>query len=1525
MMRATRLTAGRSVRRTAVSAAAFSTALAAAIAAAPNAASAQATPGSAQCPVVGNIVTCSGPLPAGVAVTSGPYQGLTVSNVTGDMAATNRPVIAYRTDQPNTTIVLDDPDSAVRLTTSGSPGDSLVGAIQAILPNNASFSLTTNLDVFVTEASGTGQRMQPFGILVVGQGGTFTIVNSGDIETRNVDFAPDSASILVDVFGADLVSLTNSGDLTQVNSDVDRGIIVAADNRRVEIVNSGDILLPGNSGFSGIELGYQPTQYAPPIGGLRQVIPYTGVGGSLSYHPAPVMPLESYAIRNSGLISVEAFGIYVNTRTVDQTGTGSFTGDLGSPNGSIVNDGTVSATFGIVASHSGDRDIVNNGRLENFDDDEFFGITVDEGHGAGFVPATVRIENSSTGVIEYDGNFIAWGMHVSDTPASIVNAGRISLNAAELPNRGIEVRGFGGYVGLTTIDNSGIIHVDGASGWGILTNFGTAPTGAFSDTRLVNSGLIESVGADGRALQFTHHDLSTNPGGAQRGRVSLDLAATSIVRGGSGADGAAIVFEGGERHTILNRGLITAPSGRAIVGGTAAETLDNSGRIEGSVVLGAGDDSVTMRGGSVQIGALDGGANTDSLLFDIATGEAFVTGAITNFESVRKTGAGTLTLRDTGTISPGLSFEAGTLLAEGSLGSTAINAPSGTTFGGSGSVGGVTIADDATITPGGTGIGTLTVTSLTLSGGSRLRYDLGTPGRVGGADNDLISVSGNLVLDGSLDVIARPGFGDGVYRLINYGGTLTDNGLAMGTAPDAKYSLQTVQPGQVNLVVGIAAFWDGGGAPNDNVVAGGSGTWNATNINWTNSTGSANLPFSGGTAVFQGAAGTVTVEGAQNVTGMQFVTSGYQLVAGTGGQIVLNSPETVIRVDSGSTAQVAVPLTGSGRLMKRDSGILILTGANSYTGGTSILEGVLQVSADNALGAAAGGLALDGGTLRAAAGFSSGRSLTVGAGGGTIDVGANTLTLSGTLAGTGPLTRTGSGTLAYSGNGSGYTGPFRVSGGTLDLTGSLGGSVTVDSGARLTGTGTMGSGAVSGTLAPGGSAVGTLNSAGNVSFGAGSVFEVDITAAGAFDRLLAGGTATLSGGTVSALFSGFGNGPGSTCGSSISSPILTAQGGVTGTFAGITSNSAFLTPTLSYDSKNVFLVLTRNAATFTERGATPNQKQSAASAEALACGAALFDALVVLDAASARTAFDRISGEAHASARSALLDDSRFLRDALLSGEAAEGRPAIWGDAYGSWGDIDGDGNAAALDRDGRGLFGGIDVPFGRSFAAAFGGGFSRADYAADARGSSARVDSRHLGGRITGRFGGLTALLGGGYSWHDVATRRTVAFTGFADQPLADYEAQTAQGFAELRYSLDFGSVALEPFAGIARVSVETDAFQEEGGAAALSGAEGRDRATFTTLGLRGGVGRGAVQLRGSLGWRHVLDSEASGSTMLFAGGDDPFTVTGAAIDEDAVDASLGLEIGLGGRARLGAAYRALVGERSEDHGVRAQFTLPF
>jgi len=69
--------------------------------------------------------------------------------------------------------------------------------------------------------------------------------------------------------------------------------------------------------------------------------------------------------------------------------------------------------------------------------------------------------------------------------------------------------------------------------------------------------------------------------------------------------------------------------------------------------------------------------------------------------------------------------------------------------------------------------------NLNLSATTTLNYELGT-------SSDLITVGGNLTLDGVLNVTAASGFGAGLYTLFQYLGTLTDNGLNFGTLPSGR-------------------------------------------------------------------------------------------------------------------------------------------------------------------------------------------------------------------------------------------------------------------------------------------------------------------------------------------------------------------------------------------------------------------------------------------------------------------------------------------------------------------------------------------------------------------------------------------------------------------------------------------------------------------------------------------------------------------------------------------------------------------
>ena len=114
------------------------------------------------------------------------------------------------------------------------------------------------------------------------------------------------------------------------------------------------------------------------------------------------------------------------------------------------------------------------------------------------------------------------------------------------------------------------------------------------------------------------------------------------------------------------------------------------------------------------------------------------------------------------------------------------------------------IAGPVTVNPGGAfspgnPLGTLTISNnLVVNSGAVLAYDLGT-------SSDLVKVSGNLTLGGTLNISNASGFGVGTYVLFTYGGTLTYNGVSIGSAPAGyNYGIDTGTVGQVKL--GVSAW-----------------------------------------------------------------------------------------------------------------------------------------------------------------------------------------------------------------------------------------------------------------------------------------------------------------------------------------------------------------------------------------------------------------------------------------------------------------------------------------------------------------------------------------------------------------------------------------------------------------------------------------------------------------------------------------------------------------------------------------------
>ncbi|RAJ90952.1 autotransporter outer membrane beta-barrel domain-containing protein, partial [Paraburkholderia caballeronis] len=252
-------------------------------------------------------------------------------------------------------------------------------------------------------------------------------------------------------------------------------------------------------------------------------------------------------------------------------------------------------------------------------------------------------------------------------------------------------------------------------------------------------------------------------------------------------------------------------------------------------------------------------------------------------------------------------------------------------------------------------------------------------------------------------------------------------------------------------------------------VDGGDGVWQsaAGNDNWVASDGALNVPYTNGAfAIFAAAPGTVTVDtsvGPVVSGGMQFASDGYRI---QGGPITLAAGTDLIRVGDGTedgagyVATIASELTGSGGIDKDDLGTLVLSGANTYTGGTTVSAGTLRLAGGGTLGAAGGATTVSGGLLDL-----GGTTQTQDAGLTLVSGEVNNGTLfsstgfalqsgsaSASLAGSGALDKTTAGTVTLTGANT-YTGATTIDAGTLAI--GSGGSIAASSGVTLTAAGAV--------------------------------------------------------------------------------------------------------------------------------------------------------------------------------------------------------------------------------------------------------------------------------------------------------------------------------------------------------------------------------------------------------------------------------------------------------------------------------------
>jgi outer membrane autotransporter protein len=571
-----------------------------------------------------------------------------------------------------------------------------------------------------------------------------------------------------------------------------------------------------------------------------------------------------------------------------------------------------------------------------------------------------------------------------------------------------------------------------------------------------------------------------------------------------------------------------------------------------------------------------------------------------------------------------------------------------------------------------------------------------------------------------------------------------------------------------------------------------------------------------------------------------------------------------------------------------------------------------------------------------------------------------------------PLEKFGTGTLTIAGSAS-YTGDTSIFGGTLAVFGSIvsSPSVFVYTGGTLAGTGTVGSTTINpgGTLSPGNGmgTLGTLDVAGDLLLTPGSLYKTNVAGSTASNTRMTG-TATLAGTEVTQFQ------PGSLTNSYT---VLSAVGGRFGTFDTFTPIGlpSFVSASLGYTARDVTVDLTSQMAGVD--GLTRNQHAVGGALDHAfnkgpgipdKLNAALFD----LSEGQLPSALDALSGEIHATVAGTLANDTRYVRDAILgrlmqanyTGGTAQmaalasagpqvasldsqamalgyddksfsARPpdeplAFWTRAYGAWADFSEDGNAATADRNLGGFVSGMDAQVSGSWRVGLATGVSFSNVNVDERYSSADIETYNLGGYLGGMAGPLALRGGGAWAWNNVDTSRAVIFPGFFERQRASYDADTGQLFGEVAYPMQLGGMAMEPFAGLAYISVDANNFHEHGGSlASLQGRGTDENVGYTTVGLRAAWTMHWQSMmmtpHVSAAWQHTFDDATPGAALIFASTGIGFTVYGVPLAEDSALLDTGLDFALGARTTAGVSYSGQFGDRVTDNAVRGRLTWLF
>lgn len=552
---------------------------------------------------------------------------------------------------------------------------------------------------------------------------------------------------------------------------------------------------------------------------------------------------------------------------------------------------------------------------------------------------------------------------------------------------------------------------------------------------------------------------------------------------------------------------------------------------------------------------------------------------------------------------------------------------------------------------------------------------------------------------------------------------------------------------------------------------------------------------------------------------------------------------------------------------------------------------------------------------------------------------------------------------------------FTINGGLLNVNAQMQNTNFTLNGGKLGGTGTInGLNLTSGsTLAPGNS-IGTLNVAGNLNFAAGSTYEVEVAKDGTSDLVNVTGTATLAGNVDVITIDGAAD---YTVGQKYT--IVTATGGVTGTFASITDDSIYLNFSNTYDANNAYLNLTQVLKS-SAVAQTINQKQIATAWDSLnataGSDAATVNAeLLGLNQQQALKALDATQGEVHVDGAAAAVSyGNTFLEQMLVNGAAETGladstprsdqatgvieiepisdgnkvsNTSLWLGSFGAFSTQKGDGNASGYTSTLYGISGGVQADISEfwdtNISAGLALGYSEGQVSLDDRSQSYEADNYHIGIYALGGAGdleeGLSAKFGAAYTHHSVQTTRNIELGNLSRTAIANYGAGTWAGDAELRYNLLLpddviplpGSTFLSPLLRFQTSQTYGSAFTETG-AGALNLSSAGFNATDTSIALGVSIS-GDYKLVTGVSWKpsltlayeRALGHTANSGDLNLAGSSTGFSVFGPEVSRDRLRLGSTSSFAINENIIFTAGFDTLISTHRQDFSTNASFKIRF